>query len=67
MAEPHAHSPLTQFEVKPLIELPPVFGHDISFTNSSLYMLIAIAAIVVFVLATGWWVYRLYARFRKLP
>jgi hypothetical protein len=26
-----------------------------------------IAAIVVFVLATGWWVYRLYARFRKLP
>lgn len=34
------HSPLAQFEVKTLIELPTVAGYDISFTNASLWMVI---------------------------
>ena len=38
-----AHSPLAQFEIKPLVPLQ-AFGYDISFTNSSLWMLIAVAA-----------------------
>lgn len=37
-----AHSPLAQFEIKPIHELPPFFGYDISFTNSSLFMVLAI-------------------------
>jgi F-type H+-transporting ATPase subunit a len=46
MAE--GHSPLQQFEIKNLIELPPVAGMDFSFTNASLFMLIAVASSVLF-------------------
>ena len=34
------HSPVEQFEIKPLVELS-LGGFDISFTNSSLFMLLA--------------------------
>lgn len=37
-----AHSPLAQFEITPIHELPPLFGYDVSFTNSSLFMVVAI-------------------------
>ena len=40
-------SALEQFQLKPLIALPKVGGYDLSFTNSSLWMLIAV------VLSTG--------------
>ena len=40
------HSPLTQFEIVPLIPIK-VGGVDASFTNSSLWMVIAIALIVL--------------------
>lgn len=39
----HGHSPLAQFEVHPLIPFK-VGGLDLSFTNASLWMMIAIAA-----------------------
>ncbi len=42
------HSPLSQFEVKPLIELPPLAGYNIDFTNTSMFMCIAVAAIFSF-------------------
>lgn len=42
------HSPLAQFEIKPLIQLPQVAGYDISFTNSSLFMVAAVAAVAMF-------------------
>jgi len=49
MTEHHGHSPLTQFEVYPLI--PFKLGSlDLSFTNASLWMMIAIAAITVLML-----------------
>src|SRR4051812_21371668 len=45
------HNPLAQFEIKKLIELN-LFGFDISFTNSSCYMLVAgIVALAYFALA----------------
>lgn len=46
------HSPLTQFVVTPLVELPKLFGYDISFTNSSLFMVLAVLVVgVLFSLA----------------
>jgi F-type H+-transporting ATPase subunit a len=44
-----SHSPLAQFEVFPLVPLQ-LAGHDISFTNASLWMMLAIfaASIVMF-------------------
>ncbi len=42
------HSPLTQFVVTPLIELPRAFGYDISFTNASLFMMLAVLVAGVF-------------------
>ncbi|WP_372003970.1 F0F1 ATP synthase subunit A [Tistrella mobilis] len=45
MAE--AHSPLEQFHIKRLVDLQ-IGGVDISFTNSSLWMFIAIAAVTLF-------------------
>lgn len=41
------HSPLAQFEIKRLVEWN-VGGLDVSFTNASLFMVIAIAAITLF-------------------
>ena len=49
MAAEH-HSPLSQFEIKPLI--PIRLGEtDLSFTNSSLYMVIALVCVTVFLQA----------------
>jgi len=45
MAE--GHSPLEQFRIKPLIELN-MFGHDVSFTNSSLILSLVVLAIILF-------------------
>lgn len=42
------HSPLEQFAVKTLIPLPHVAGYDISFTNASLFMLLAFFSITAF-------------------
>lgn len=38
-------SPIEQFEIKPLFSLGHIGGHEIAFTNSSLYMVIAVAGI----------------------
>jgi F-type H+-transporting ATPase subunit a len=44
-----SHSPLEQFEIKTLIPLH-LFGYDISFTNSALFMVIAVLGTVAFLL-----------------
>ncbi len=44
-----SHSPLDQFKIKKLVDIE-VAGLDLSFTNTSLYMLIATFAIVAFML-----------------
>jgi len=41
------HSPLAQFEIKKLIPMD-IAGLDVSFTNASLFMVVAIAAITLF-------------------
>ena len=44
------HSPVAQFEIKPLIELS--FGsYDLSFTNSSLFMMLAIGVSAAFLIS----------------
>jgi F-type H+-transporting ATPase subunit a len=43
-----AHSPLAQFEIKPIGGPIHIGGLDVSFTNSALWMVIAVAAITVF-------------------
>jgi len=48
-AEHEAHSPLAQFEIFSLHNLS-IAGHDISFTNSTLWMVLAVIAIVAFLL-----------------
>ena len=49
------HNPLGQFNIKKLIEIK-IFGFDISFTNSSIYMLLAsILALTYFYLAFYNW------------
>ncbi len=40
--------PLEQFKIKPLIELPKLGGIDISYTNSALWMTIAVAVVILF-------------------
>lgn len=42
------HSPLAQFEIKTLIPLQ-LAGYDISFTNSSLYMVLSVLVVAAFV------------------
>lgn len=42
------HGPLDQFAVSPFYQLPELFGVDASLTNSSLFMLIAVAAVALF-------------------
>lgn len=44
-----AHGPLSQFEVKKIFDLN-LFGFDISFTNSALYMVLATFGIIAFML-----------------
>lgn len=46
MAE--GHSPLEQFEVKTLVEFPPIAGYNIDFTNSSLFMVVAVLVAALF-------------------
>ncbi len=41
-------NPLHQFEIKSLVELPPMMGQNIDFTNSSLFMVLAATAIMLF-------------------
>lgn len=48
MAAENAHNPLDQFKIQKLIELPPVAGFDISFTNSSLLMVIGVITVLAF-------------------
>lgn len=48
-----AHSPLHQFVIEPIVSLP-IFGVDLAFTNSALWMVIAaFTAIGFFAYATG--------------
>ncbi len=48
------HSPLDQFKIHKIFELPPLFGYDVSFTNSSLMMLIAVTlGFIVLVVGAG--------------
>ncbi|MDH5796301.1 MAG: F0F1 ATP synthase subunit A, partial [Anaplasmataceae bacterium] len=42
--------PLSQFKVFTVFELPKVFGFNIDFTNSALYMFISILTCMVFLL-----------------
>jgi F-type H+-transporting ATPase subunit a len=44
-----AHSPLAQFEIQPLAKIQ-IGGLDASFTNSALWMVLAVAAITAFML-----------------
>ena len=44
------HSPVAQFEIKPLIELS-FGGYDLSFTNSSLFMMLAIGVSGAFLIS----------------
>lgn len=46
MAE--GHSPLEQFEVKPLVRMPELFGYNIDFTNASLFMLLSVIGVWAF-------------------
>ncbi len=43
-----ANDPMKQFEIKKILELPQIAGQDISFTNSSLWMVIGVVAVIVF-------------------
>lgn len=43
----HGHSPMAQFEVHPLIPIH-VGGYDLSFTNASLWMMLAVTAASAF-------------------
>ncbi|MBN8530538.1 MAG: F0F1 ATP synthase subunit A [Alphaproteobacteria bacterium] len=46
------HSPLQQFEVRPIEGLPPLHlaGYDVSFTNASLFMVLTIMTISLFMM-----------------
>jgi F-type H+-transporting ATPase subunit a len=39
---------MDQFEIIPLVAMPPVMGYNIDFTNSSLFMLVAACSILLF-------------------
>ncbi len=49
MAEAEKHSPLQQFEIYPLVSIE-TGGVDLSFTNSSLFMVIAVGAVSLFMI-----------------
>jgi len=42
------HTPIQQFEVHPIVNIDPVFGYDLSFTNASLFMVLTVISIVLF-------------------
>jgi F-type H+-transporting ATPase subunit a len=48
-----ASDPIHQFEIHKLFSLGNIGGHEIAFTNSSLYMVIAVAGITALMLGTG--------------
>ncbi len=48
-AEHGSHSPLEQFAIVPIYKIP-LAGYDVSFTNSSLWMVLAVAAIIALLL-----------------
>src|SRR5215218_5841648 len=45
--------PIHQFNIEPLFTLGHIANHTIAFTNSSLYMLVAVAIISILMLASG--------------
>ncbi|MGY3646217.1 ATP synthase subunit 6 [Bradyrhizobium sp. LM4.3] len=45
--------PIHQFNIEPLFTLGHIGNHTIAFTNSSLYMLVAVAIISILMLASG--------------
>ncbi|MGL9762666.1 MAG: F0F1 ATP synthase subunit A [Wolbachia sp.] len=45
-----ALNPLEQFNIHTIVELPKLFGHDINFTNSSLFMMISVISVIFFLL-----------------
>lgn len=49
MSEQHGHSPLAQFEVFPLLDIK-MGGLDLSFTNASLFMVLAMSGILFFLI-----------------
>lgn len=51
MTEAAHHSPLDQFAVQPIYQLPEIFGIDASLTNSALFMLLAVLAVTVLFVA----------------
>jgi F-type H+-transporting ATPase subunit a len=44
--------PIHQFEISPIVPLGNWGGHEIAFTNSSLFMVLTVAAVGLFLLAT---------------
>lgn len=52
MAEAQAIDPIHQFQIYPLTEKMSLFGVDISFTNSALFMVISLA-LIAFVMVYG--------------
>ena len=49
MREGNGHTPLTQFEITPIVPLN-IAGHDVSFTNSSVWMFLVLLGVVLFLL-----------------
>jgi len=48
-----ANDPMKQFEIKKIFDLPPIAGHDISFTNASMWMVITALGVIVFFALTA--------------
>lgn len=51
MSEKHGHSPLAQFEIHPILSLK-TGALDLSFTNASLFMVLAVSAIIFFMIGS---------------
>lgn len=47
-----ASDPMEQFQIKKIFDLPTVGGIDTSFTNSSLYMVVAVVGVIGFLMLT---------------
>lgn len=45
------HSPLHQFEIQTLAAMPPLAGYNIDFTNASLFMVLTVVGVVLFIAA----------------
>ncbi len=48
-----ANDPMKQFEIKEILKLPEIAGQNISFTNSSFWMVFSVVAIIVFFALTA--------------